>query len=123
MTNLIAALRDCRDALRYSDGVGYEQHAVAHEDHASLATEHDELGYPTRRGLEDAERFIARAKHWTPLAWKMYDAWSRLKICVDILSCAFGGHDLVDNSYGGPDSGCVAMSCRRCGWSFHHTLY
>lgn len=29
----------------------------------------------------------------------------------------------VDESYGGPDSGCMAGYCRDCGESFHHTLY
>jgi hypothetical protein len=29
----------------------------------------------------------------------------------------------VDESFGGPDSGCMAGRCTRCGWSYHHTLY
>jgi hypothetical protein len=30
---------------------------------------------------------------------------------------------MVDDGYGGPDSGCMAGHCPRCGYSFHHTLY
>lgn len=37
--------------------------------------------------------------------------------------CATEGHRIVDNSYGGPDSGCIDLECRRCGWSHHVTLY
>lgn len=37
--------------------------------------------------------------------------------------CRVFHHDWVDDSYGGPDSGCMAAHCRRCGYSFHTTLY
>lgn len=39
--------------------------------------------------------------------------------------CHMFGHGKhwVDESYGGPDSGCDAGHCTRCGWSFHHTMY
>lgn len=37
--------------------------------------------------------------------------------------CKVRDHDWVDESYGGPDSGCMAGTCRRCGYSFHHKLY
>ena len=37
--------------------------------------------------------------------------------------CSRFGHRWVDESYGGPDSGCMAGTCSRCGASFHTQLY
>lgn len=37
--------------------------------------------------------------------------------------CRRFNHDLEDDSYGGPESGCVSLHCKRCGWSHHETLY
>lgn len=37
--------------------------------------------------------------------------------------CRYRGHDWIDESYGGPDYGCMAGTCKRCGYSFHHQLY
>lgn len=34
-----------------------------------------------------------------------------------------GNHDWEDDSYGGPESGCMAAHCNRCGFSFHEQLY
>lgn len=31
--------------------------------------------------------------------------------------------NMVDESYGGPDFGCMAGSCPDCGFAYHHTLY
>ncbi len=31
--------------------------------------------------------------------------------------------NMVDDSYGGPESGCVAAHCTRCGYSFRHIMY
>lgn len=39
------------------------------------------------------------------------------------LLCCFTDHRWIDDSYGGPESGCMAGHCERCGYSFHHTLY
>lgn len=40
-----------------------------------------------------------------------------------MLICEKEGHDWVDNSYGGPESGCVDLECRRCHQSHYQTLY
>lgn len=37
--------------------------------------------------------------------------------------CQLMGHRWVDDSYGGPNGGCMAGHCRRCGDSFYTTLY
>lgn len=37
--------------------------------------------------------------------------------------CDRFGHDWHDESHGGPDSGCMAGHCKRCGYSFYHQLY
>lgn len=39
------------------------------------------------------------------------------------LVCKLKGHDWVDNSYGNPETGCIEMECKRCGYYFHETLY
>jgi hypothetical protein len=39
------------------------------------------------------------------------------------LVCRWKGHDWGDESYGEPDSGCMAATCKRCGYSFHTQLY
>lgn len=38
-------------------------------------------------------------------------------------ACERRGHKIVDESYGNPESGVIAMSCIRCGWACHHILY
>lgn len=37
--------------------------------------------------------------------------------------CRYFGHDLVDDSVAGPDTGNVSVYCARCGWSHEVTLY
>ena len=37
--------------------------------------------------------------------------------------CRRDGHRIVDDSHGGPESGCVSLYCARCGWSHHVTMY
>jgi hypothetical protein len=61
--------------------------------------------------LEGVRWPVARA-HWESFAW-----------VLAAVRCALTDHDWVDDSYGGPESGCMAGHCRRCGWSFHTQLY
>lgn len=53
------------------------------------------------------------------------DKWTyqELMHVVGTRVCDKTGHKIVDESYGNPDSGCMAGYCRRCGYSFHVTLY
>lgn len=39
------------------------------------------------------------------------------------LICKYKGHKWIDESYGTPETGCVAGTCIRCGYHFHQTLY
>ncbi len=39
------------------------------------------------------------------------------------LVCRVRGHDMVDHSHGGPDSGYESAECRRCGWGYHVQMY
>lgn len=39
------------------------------------------------------------------------------------LICKYRGHDFECEDECGPDSGCMAGTCKRCGYSYHHTLY
>jgi len=57
---------------------------------------------------------LSRIHDWltTPWYWLLYKY------------CEWRGHDLVDNGYATPDSGCIQMDCKRCGWSsLTHWLY
>lgn len=56
-------------------------------------------------------------------AWAYYVwAWAYYTVVINTF-CRWKGHDIVDESYGGPDSGCMAGYCKRCGFSYHETLY
>jgi hypothetical protein len=47
--------------------------------------------------------------------------WSE---ALRVIVCNHKGHDLEDTgSWGGPESGGEDMTCRRCGFHFHHTYY
>lgn len=48
---------------------------------------------------------------------------SRVGVRLLTLVCKLKGHVWEDDSYGGPESGCMAGHCTRCGHSFHHQLY
>ena len=43
---------------------------------------------------------------------------------LDRTICRWKGHDWYDSgSYATPDSGADDLTCRRCGYSFHHIYY
>lgn len=119
----VKLLRDIPDAIRYGVDVDYEHYSAELGDVCSLCAEHDEHGHPTRRGLARAEVFVARARNWTPTAWRLYGLWCAARVAADIVACALLDHVWVSDDYGGPDSGCVGAHCARCGYSFHTTLY
>ena len=48
---------------------------------------------------------------------------SRLKYATKRLAKKCKHKRLVDESYGGPESGCVSLYCKDCGWCSHTTLY
>ncbi len=37
--------------------------------------------------------------------------------------CRYQGHDIIDESLTGPDTGHESFHCARCGWDFDHTYY
>jgi hypothetical protein len=37
--------------------------------------------------------------------------------------CEKINHKWIDESYGNADSGCISMYCKRCGHSYHESLY
>lgn len=49
--------------------------------------------------------------------------WFTLKVLTLYQVCLLKGHDLIDEGYAGPDSGCIDMVCKRCGWSSRTWLY
>ena len=60
-------------------------------------------------------------RRWT-FDFLYYIGWP-IRDLIAQLVCRVKGHDWQDNSYGGPETGCIDMDCRRCGYGFHHTLY
>ncbi len=46
-----------------------------------------------------------------------------IKLRTRLAYCKYRGHDWVDTSYGGPESGYMSSYCNTCGTSYHHTLY
>jgi len=46
-----------------------------------------------------------------------------IKFAVGRMLCKKKGHDFVDESYGGPEGGCMAGYCKRCGYEFYTSLY
>jgi hypothetical protein len=129
MTNVAQLFRTARDVYRanrdpaLAGGVEFQKFMVANLDPYNLCEDHDDEGCPTPEGMAKAEAFVARAREWGALRWRLYDWQQTGKAVARALHCEFSGHAWVDDSYGGPDSGCMAAHCKRCGWSFHHTLY
>jgi len=73
---------------------------------------------------------------YTAAAWAHYHprlAWlanvvmvvSALGDAARCLPClVHGDHDLVDEGWGNPESGCIAVTCQRCGYAYPtHWLY
>lgn len=52
--------------------------------------------------------------------WPEVLSWlvrSRLTWAVEAALCRLLGHRLEDDGHAGPESGCIDLQCRRCGWS------
>lgn len=65
-------------------------------------------------------KLVQHANFYLPVVMEVSD---RINFAARSLVCRFRDHDWEDDSYGGPDSGCMAGHCKRCGYSFHTTLY
>lgn len=78
-----------------------EFHKQMEKDHKSLAFE------------------MKHSHQWWYKLWVKYNP----RLYLMILICKLIDHKWVDDSYGNPDSGCMAAHCERCGWGFHHQLY
>jgi hypothetical protein len=55
--------------------------------------------------------------------WWLACLWGHIWWSARCWQCCVVGHDWIDDSYGYPDTGCMAGHCQRCGYSYHHTLY
>lgn len=49
--------------------------------------------------------------------------WALIEYVIRCAICKRYGHKIVDESYGGPETGCVSLHCTRCGFDHHETLY
>jgi len=83
-----------------------------------------------RYGVESARMDAAYAAAEAGWSGEPAPRFRRLRVALAFVAgllptlvCAVRGHAIEDDSYGGPESGCMAGHCTRCGWSFHHTLY
>lgn len=59
---------------------------------------------------------------WLPTNW-LNDKTYIWRIHAEIAWCETFGHNYIDDSYGGPESGYVDVHCSRCGHGWHHQLY
>jgi hypothetical protein len=86
--------------------------------------------------VREARQFVAFEMDFYQMATYVEDgrnarraeAFARVIIMIVIhkllsLRCRVQGHKLVDRSYGGPESGYIAISCELCGQGWHNTLY
>lgn len=71
----------------------------------------------SRFGISHRQARAMNREFWQPGGRKHYEMLSKrlAKRCKH--------PKMVDDSYGGPESGCMAAHCPRCGFSFDHTLY
>lgn len=121
---IVYALRDARDMIRYGQDLSYEQFMVDQNRPENFCgSDVDENGYPTKAGIKRGEEFIARARNWTPLGWKLYGLRCAALTVWDNLVCAVKDHDWESDDWGGPESGGMAAHCKRCGFGFRHTMY
>jgi hypothetical protein len=70
--------------------------------------------------------YIHNAEHGTEtneLGGVILNAWDALTYPLTLLICLLWGHDIVDDSHGGPDSGTMGIRCRRCGYSHSVQMY
>lgn len=81
--------------------------------------------------FNDQEHGYVCDEYGYPIEWSEVQYRSRLftitlttiQMIFNLTICHFKGHALMDDSYGGPDSGCIDLTCTRCGYNFHQTLY
>ena len=45
------------------------------------------------------------------------------KQAIGGMICRFLDHDFEDHGYAGPESGCIDVECKRCGYGFREWLY
>lgn len=57
---------------------------------------------------------------WVPPRWMCWPlaVTRRVELLFAITQCLVVGHDLVDEGHAGPDSGCIDLSCKRCGMTY-----
>jgi hypothetical protein len=71
--------------------------------------------------------YLARLGHeedprWARYAPRIWVAFTTLRQVGKVAWCLFvAGHDEEDNGYGTPETGCISIDCRRCGWNLAHT--
>ena len=55
--------------------------------------------------------------------WMLLSIWWDVSRALCVWICERRGHYLEDCSTAGPDSGSIDLECKRCGYTYHHSLY
>jgi hypothetical protein len=84
----------------------YDTREIGMDEHYAGQTEYAEV-------LQRARLFI-----WL---WFLISDYPKYLIRAQI--CKYYGHKWVDESYGGPESGCISFWCERCYIGTHTQLY
>jgi len=94
---------------------------ISLEDLEECASMFEEMMYYSRVLEEQYRKYGEQEPDYpSPNAWAI-----RGVFCTngEALCESLGGHDIVDRSSAGPDSGDIDCECVRCGRYFHHRLY
>lgn len=65
-------------------------------------------------GMDEVAEGLPAPAKWRKYPWALKIVLTRR---VKELTCKVIGHDLHDDGWAGPDSGCIDVNCHRCGWS------
>lgn len=74
-------------------------------------------------GRDKAVHFRERHRQAYMLWYVVVAVWQRIERFAARNRCALEGHEWVDTSNIGPESGVESGHCTRCSFSFHHTYY
>lgn len=123
MRTLSARIEEAGQALQFGRDTEFERMSVHYDRWEYFAEQDPETGWPAEGSDVSAEAFVTRAKNWTSFGWWLYGWWIGVRVLATHLRCEILDHEYVEEGWAGPDSGGMAVSCSRCGWSCSVTMY